>query len=301
MKVKRAQYSDIPTNLNVNQYDICFQWNLGDWVTNIFHRIIRQSSINDNITDSKYIAMMQEATDEAFNDPELNYGNSDEGAIDANPSSPPAVGQRVRDMTALDVLRLGEYFSDPAFSKYIAIYSRATEAIDAMSGRENPDASDSAFEAATLITSTPEWAMTKECLGDDYQFGPFAVASIDLEAPDDELVEHFLAWLAEARANRKIEPLARSFTKTDLQLWSEMRVLTYIDLSLWAAARNLRISATVMGRALFPTEYDVGLEDRVRKVVAREATRLMSMTTLRLMQSQHIKTEQKIQEMNPDS
>ncbi|MFJ1214517.1 DUF6387 family protein [Burkholderia pyrrocinia] len=301
MKVKRAQYSDLPSGLDVEKYDVCFQWKLGDWVANIFHRLIRQSSIDDNLSDSAYIAMMQEATDEVFDSPELNYGHSEEGAIDADPSSPPAVGQRVRDMSVLDVLRLRDYFDDAVFSKYTTAYSHAVEAIDVFTGRENPDASDSAFEAATLVSDTPEWVMTKECLGEDFRFSPFAVASVDLEAPDDELVEHFLAWVASARANRGIEPLARSFTKADLQLWSEMRVLTYIDLTLWAKARNLRISATVMGRALFPSEFDVGLEDRVRKVVAREATRLMSMTTLRLMQSQHIKAEQKNQKVTPDS
>ena len=300
MKAKRAQFSDLPSNFDIRNYSICAHWDLGMWVSNLFYRIVRKSSIEGGATDAAYMKMMRDATQEAFDNPELNWGDSDEGPIDGLPNSPPALAQRVRDLSSLDSLRGKDYFANEVFSKYVSAYEKAKDAINPLNGELNRSATKDASDAAHFVANTPEWKMMRDCWGEDHEFGPFALATIDLRAPDEELIADFRIWLAEARKNRGIDPISRSFAQADLDQWADMNILAYIDLTLWAQARSLNIGGAVMGRALFPSEFDIGLEDRVRKVVAREARKLMNKETLRSMQSQHIKAEREKEKFTPD-
>ncbi len=251
--------------------------------------------------DAANMRMLQDASQEVFDDPLLNFGNSDEGPIDGLPYSPPALARRVRDLSAFDQLRGKDYFADDAFARYTDAYELAARAVDPISGAPNAEAADDEVDAAHLLADTPDWKMVRDCLGEDYEFGPFALATIDIQAPDEDLIADFRLWLELARKNRGVDPLPRAVTKDDLDLWSEMQVLAYIDLTIWAYARNLKIGATVMGRALFPMEFDIGLEDRVRKVIAREARKLTNMDVLRSMQSQHVKAERESENSTPES
>jgi hypothetical protein len=63
-------------------------------------------------------------------------------------------------------------------------------------------------------------------------------------------------------------------TKDDLANWHRYAVLPYFDLTNWAASQGAEISQPVLGRALFPDEYDVDLTERIRKVVSPYAQRI---------------------------
>jgi hypothetical protein len=301
MKAKRAQFSDLPSNFDIAKYAICADWSLGWWVANLLHRIYRRQSIEGIERDQKYLRMMQEAATEAFDDPELNWGNDDEGQLFGIPSEWPALARRVIDLTAMDVLRARDLFDDAAFSAYTSAYEKSTNAADPFRpGVHNHEASEDDWKAVRKLEGVSQLEMMRECGGGEYDPGPFAFASVDLMAPDEELIDDFREWLRNARNHRGISGVPRSFTSDDMRLWSSMQVLAYIDLTLWAQMNGLTIGAAVMGRALFPNEFDIGLEDRVRKVVSREAHRLMSMETLRSMQSQHIKAEREKTKSAPD-
>ena len=67
---------------------------------------------------------------------------------------------------------------------------------------------------------------------------------------------------------------------------SFLRILAYLDLSIWAKVESLSISYAVMGNALFPDQIDIDIVDRVRRVVRPKAELLMHFDTMEIMQRQ---------------
>ncbi|WP_186081416.1 DUF6387 family protein [Burkholderia gladioli] len=302
MKANRAKFSDLPKNFDIRKYDVCGGWDMGWWVANVAHRLVRRASIEGTASDKKYMDIMRQASLDAFDDPELNWGCTDEWPLYGIPGGSPALARRVLEPTALDVLRSRELFEDEAFSGYTTAYEQAIQAVHPYQpGLHNPDAPDAQWEAVHKLTETTEYQMMRECGDENYGNSPFALAKVDLMAPDSELVDDFKHWLAQARKDRGIEQTSDAFTSADLRLWTEMRVLAYLDLCIWAELHGVTINLNVMGLALFPDEFNIGLGERVRKVVAREARRLMNMETLRSMQSQYAKAEREKVKIIPDS
>lgn len=315
MKTKRAKYADIPSNFDIRKYDVCAEWDLSWWVANLYRRIVTGVQIDGEMEgwvavwcagkvverlptsgspDLKHRQILREMTADRFDDPELNWGNSDEGPIDGFLGSPPALAQRVRDVSALEILSGNEIFNDDSTAKYAEAYRLS---------RTKPTSQeehDAIHEAINMLDSTPEWKMWLDWGTEEADLGPFAFANVDLMAPDDVIVDDFRRWLAQARQRMGIAPRPLSFAQSDIDNWVKMRVLAYIDLTAWARAHDFEIPLPVIGRALFPDEFDIGLADRVRKVVARDARYLMSMETIRSMQSQHLKTERERAKSIPD-
>ncbi len=301
MASKFVKSSDLPCNFDIYKYLQCEQWTLGQWSANLVQRSVRRDSIAGANLDPKYARIMQDATSEAFDDPEIAYSWDEEGPVGVNGEPWPAYAQRVRDVTSFEYLRAHEHFEEHEFRSYAESYHEAVLAVDPFcSWRENPDATDAQWDAFRFLSSATDWSMHRECLGEDYQFSPFALAHVDLNASDGELVDDFRTWLAAARKSRNIQPATDAFSDRDRELWGKMRILAFIDLTLWAQARDLKISLPVMGRALFPDEFDVGLEDRVRKVVTDYAEKLLDSRVIRAMHSQAMKSERKSVDRVPD-
>lgn len=294
MASKFVRSTDIPSNFSIAKYSMCEEWTLGQWSANLGHRLVRRDSIVGIGLDTKYARIMQDATSEAFDDPELAWSWDEEGPVGLNGEPWPAYAQRVRDVTSFEYLRAREHFEEHEFKRYAESYNEAIVAVDpCYPWRENPDATDAQWDAVRFLNAATDWSMHLDCMGDNYEFPPFALAHVDLNASDGELIEDFQAWLTAARKSRKIEPATYAFSDRDREMWGKMRILPFIDLTLWAQARGLKISLPVMGRALFPDEFDVSLEDRVRKVVADYAERLMNPRVIRAMHSQAMKSERK--------
>ncbi|WP_152034333.1 DUF6387 family protein [Burkholderia pseudomallei] len=298
----KATLADLPRNFDINKYKICATWDLSWWAANIYRRISRKSQIegemaNNAQPDEQHRALLREVTAEAFDDPGLNCGSSDEGPIDFNYGSPLAAARRVTDMSAMEALRAYELFHDDSFKRYSDAYLLA-RSFNPYSPDFNEINYELKLDAFELLEKTPEWKMFADSEVDD--LGVYAFSKVDLMAPDKDLMEDFRAWLSLARANFGIADPAPSFAQQDVDRWASMHVLAYIDLTLWASANGLKIPLTVMGRALFPDEFEIGLEDRVRKVVARDARQLMDMEAVRAMQSHFLKSEQEKAKFDPD-
>jgi len=135
--------------------------------------------------------------------------------------------------------------------------------------------------ARAELSATPYWRLFGNTPGNRT-----ALASVDINAPDDVLLRDFQSWLKVVRSAANVEGRQSMYAKEDFAKWSAMRVLAYIDLSLWAASRQSKIKLPVMGRTLFPDEFAIGLEDRVRKVIARDARTLLSIETIRTLRAQ---------------
>ena len=73
-------------------------------------------------------------------------------------------------------------------------------------------------------------------------------------------------------------------TVLELDSMRENQLLGYLDLTHWANVNDFEISQNCLGLALFPSEFEVALNDRVRKVIvplAKRVTQDSFLTTLR--------------------
>lgn len=231
---------------------------------------------------------------------------------------------RVRDVSCLEYLSAHEIFTNEAFAKYADAY----RFLETLKIRFNADGT---FERPThwndeatrdeiaakkdaclkFLTDTPEWQIEPSDTAAErpeipafvqkYDDSSFAFATVDLNASDDELADDFRKWLRHARETRGVRAAAREFSLNDMQKWADMRVLAYIDLQSWLLLTEQKATNAVLGRVLFPDEFDIGLDDRVRKVVADYAADLMSPHVVRAMQSQYLKAERETQNSAPES
>lgn len=100
----------------------------------------------------------------------------------------------------------------------------------------------------------------------------FAVARIDLSAPDALILESFADCLAELRA-AKGRSQAKRFYRPDFKRWKRYGLLPYLDLVIWAMETKNHIPDRVMSAAI--SRYDAG-EANLRKTVAPLAESLMN-------------------------
>lgn len=94
-----------------------------------------------------------------------------------------------------------------------------------------------------------------------------AFAKVDLEASDKDLIDSFKAWIAEQRSFDDSTSKARTISPTTLEQWSAQKVLAYIDLRIWALLNDMQLTHHQAGLILFPNEYDVALNDKIRRSV----------------------------------
>jgi hypothetical protein len=112
-------------------------------------------------------------------------------------------------------------------------------------------------------------------------FNNATLATIELDAPDDLLVEEFLRFIKQRRKQLGIKNLKKIPSKAELGRWYVNRVLCYFDLNWWAEINGINLTNEQIGTLLFPNEYDVSLADRVRKVVKPMAKEVFTSTTIR--------------------
>lgn len=116
--------------------------------------------------------------------------------------------------------------------------------------------------------------------GDFPEIHNFAHFVADLDAPDHVLIDQFKESLAEMRAQLKARAPMKRFTKKDFRSWAEKKVLMYIDLKLLADYLGKRVTHQAMGLALFPDEYAVALNEKVRNTIKPLADELLSKSTI---------------------
>lgn len=103
--------------------------------------------------------------------------------------------------------------------------------------------------------------------GESDYWGRSILVSINVDMPDEILLDQLRNIIEESRKKYKIKNLGRSATEVDLRRWYDNKVLGYYDLLLLAHINGKEITNQQAGARLFPTEFDVALADRIRKVV----------------------------------
>lgn len=104
------------------------------------------------------------------------------------------------------------------------------------------------------------------------QAGDRAHIVVEMDAPDDVIIEHFREWLKKHReANGKVPGIS----ETDVRKWSQHRVLPYLDLVILSKIANVQLTNFEIGCKLFSDMLSVDVAEKVRKTTAPLAERLV--------------------------
>ncbi|QHP92036.1 hypothetical protein EXE55_14415 [Burkholderia glumae] len=322
-----VKLTDLPDVFDITKYDVCSNWSLGMWAANLGRRIAFKNQFAEEITfgslkhsvpdrgNKSHKDMMHQIPIDYLSDPETDPEPFD---IDGDrlfnlPFSSHA--RRVRDLTALEYFEPYTILNDPSFEKYATDYCMiderlrhefAGEAFDSLEAGSSSEEESQNWadqkQAYLRLTNTREWEIIateedenkSESMSELFPIYtyPFALAKIDLEASDSDLIEDFIKWLREARATRNIQQAATAFTEIDMKKWAEFRVLAYIDLHLWLQTTNKSITQATLGNALYPDLYDSDRASRIQKTIPAYASSLMDPRVVRSMQAQYLKEEQ---------
>ena len=115
-----------------------------------------------------------------------------------------------------------------------------------------------------------------------------AMLTISLGASDEQLKEDFSEWLKQQRKNEMSSAKKKMFTTIDLQRWVKLKVLSYIDLILISSYEGKTLTQNMLGRVLFPDDYDIDVTERIRQSVKPLADSLLDIHTLEAIFSQSL-------------
>lgn len=107
------------------------------------------------------------------------------------------------------------------------------------------------------------------------EWGGNKFLEINLEASNEMILEEFKDWLVQARSTSD-EFIKRQFSSADFEDWYSSRLLPYWDLTTIATMEDATIPFHVLGKVLFPDEYEVDLAERIRKVTKKKCQYLFS-------------------------
>lgn len=115
--------------------------------------------------------------------------------------------------------------------------------------------------------------------------GNYAYISVQLDAPDNVIVEHFKEWLSRSRSKEGFpQGPQKKFTEAELGRWRQNRVLQYIDLRLLSRAIQFSPTQAMYGAVLFSDQLVDGAE-KIRKTVEGLAETLLDWTTIEALRA----------------
>jgi uncharacterized protein DUF6387 len=123
----------------------------------------------------------------------------------------------------------------------------------------------------------------KQFLNRDY-ISSHAHVVINLDFPDEQIINDLKQWLTHYRkaAGYNVpKRLAhkRVFTQSSFDNWIKDGVIPYLDLVIVAKIEGKEITQNKLGKVIFPDEFDVDTEYRIRTITKPEAERLMEDST----------------------
>lgn len=114
---------------------------------------------------------------------------------------------------------------------------------------------------------------------------------INLDFPDKQIINDFSQWLTHYRkaAGYNVpKKLAhkRVFTQSTYDNWIKHGLIPYLDLLIVAKIEGKEITQKKLSEVIFPDEFDVDTEYRIRTITKPEAERLMEKATHRSLLKQ---------------
>lgn len=109
-------------------------------------------------------------------------------------------------------------------------------------------------------------------------------ACIDLDAPEEKIIEAFKSWLKSMKSSethmKKLQistDIPRNFSESTVSKWIKNSVLPYIDLVIYQAESEIKLPFHVIGQAIFPDSIDIDTTEAVRKTTHPMAMRALDM------------------------
>lgn len=123
--------------------------------------------------------------------------------------------------------------------------------------------------------------------GSDFNdLGVGIIASINLNASEEQLMADFKKWITHSKRQLQLQPIKRNYTAKDFQGWHEKRLLPYIDLIIDAKYQNKPLTNYQAGCLIFPDEMNKDISETVRKTIRPQALELLTEEALHILRSQ---------------
>jgi hypothetical protein len=277
--IRAFSFEEIPSEFRIEAYDLCAGWGVAEWASALtdrqFGRVALATDQRIGNVDGEG-GLHRVILEKSLSFMEIPLHGSRAGTTPFNGHHSP-----IRDQSAWDFFD-GLYAAhDSRYEKFAQLAAKSTDddvlETDATASRQE-------------LTSVAAWQMHRECgVHDD---GCFLV-SVDLGASDEHLIGEFKRWIKATRTAAGLSKIPHWYTAADFAKWHEMRFLAYLDLTFWARARGGHFTLPVLGKALFPTEFNVGLEDRIRKVVAPGASAIVTDEAVSALNAQRLNADGK--------
>lgn len=124
--------------------------------------------------------------------------------------------------------------------------------------------------------------------------------NVNLSGSDDKIITDFTEWLSGMRETLASTTPIKSVNDLEMRNWGKYKVLAYIDLDIFCFLTNSKITQATLGNMLFPKEFGIDFTERVRKVVAPMAKRLMDSKFIDALDIQLGKAEREKQKIIPE-
>ncbi|SEP97811.1 hypothetical protein SAMN05421510_101354 [Nitrosomonas ureae] len=198
-----------------------------------------------------------------------------------------------------------EFLSDGKYKQKFYSVQELTEyaAYSFFLESERKEEIDNDFKTMRDITDSERYWQNKELLQQKKNIGikysypltniedyrPNKFLEINLDASNELILEEFKDWLVHTRSTSN-ESIKRKFSSTDFEDWASSRLLPYWDLTTIATIEDSTIPFHVLGKMLFPDEYEIDLAERIRKITKKKCQYLFShkvVSALNAQTSQH--------------
>lgn len=277
------------TNLewfDVSNYDCCSDWTSKEWYYAITWRNLLSSVANDSPEDQDYfLASQVDDVDDAYN---KKYTDQERAML-----------WREAIVTLHESRRAPynkTYFAEPNNARsYRFVEACRMSYLGAVANEfiiERPENErqillgntyDADLSAAIGDISVDE--VTKKKYPSPESWNHEILVTIDLLAPDAVLVKQMLELVQGKRLRYKIDALPRVPDAAKLAKWHKAKILGYFDICLYRKTQGVALTDQQIGIALYPGDYAVSLDDRIRKVTKPLASAVFKEATLVALQS----------------
>lgn len=298
----------IPDEFKVNKYDICRTWKPADWARALFVRsaiLRRWDLVTEHKTDGSECLILTKPEVRRI---VLSLLEKPDSTLQFK--APDFLAERlIRDQTVseffspIDLMQTADSAQKykkigipvsheyETYGTWIAKYRESSTFRDYMidpslgedSQEDHPEFErraiynviDSIRQSEKLINETPSWKIHHEANNSGGRF----MISVDLCAPNADLVVDFKRWLKETRKTAGIRPIRRRFSSRELAQWHGNRYLAFIDLYIWSRTHGKKVSHSDIGSVIFPDDERRDSES-VRKTLSKNALNLLKDETI---------------------
>jgi hypothetical protein len=267
-KILVNSLSELPSEFDLAKYAGASRFGLADWTAAFSFRTLRRSALKTwrgsalQAQNDQNEAEMRLAIEYLWRNPLLP---SDVAETYASTSMDKHLSDRqVRDQSTMEGLESMWEVGHDARMKRFADAMRITDAQVGVRDEAERDA------ASRLLWDTPMWKAQQESRIDD---GCTVAAIVNLQAPEDLLVEDFRRWVREIKTARGLAVPRRAVSAADMKSWSDNQILPYLDLTFWADVNGFLITQQLLGDVLFP-DGEMNRAERIRKTVQPISSRV---------------------------